>query len=892
MANIVERILRAGEGRRMKTLAQQVVRINELEPEMQRLNDEQLRAKTPEFKQRLENGETLEELLYEAFAAVREAARRSLGLRPFDVQLMGGIVLFEGDIAEMKTGEGKTLVATMPMYLRALAGGGAHLVTVNDYLAKRDAEWMGPVYRAMGLEVGVIQTMMDPPTRQQMYAADVTYGTNSEFGFDYLRDNMAMRLPHLVQRGHSYCIVDEVDSILIDEARTPLIISGAPETAADTYRQFARVVPRLREGEDYEVDEKQRTAAVTESGVAKVEKALNIENLYVASNGQLVNHLIQALRAEALYHKDVEYVVQNGEVLIVDEFTGRILEGRRYSEGLHQAIEAKEHVPIKEENQTLATITLQNYFRMYEVLAGMTGTAKTEEDEFQQIYGLKVVQIPTNVPMVRADKDDFVFKTTKEKHEAVVKDIVERYQKGQPVLVGTVSVEVSELLSRLLERQGIPHNVLNAKYHEKEAGIIQDAGQHQAITIATNMAGRGVDIKLDPEALAAGGLYVLGTERHESRRIDNQLRGRSGRQGDVGESRFYLAAEDELIRLFAGDRMYRILDRLGPADGEPIEARMLSNVVERAQKKVEELNFMRRKTVLKYDEVMNEQRRVIYDQRNRILAGEDFGEQVREMLADVVGGIVQEHIGGVEFSEEWDLDALLTGLRAVYDPAIKKRDIDIKSMSAADVEELAVEDALAQYDEREKLLGEKQMRDVERAVMLEVIDARWKEHLLDMDYLQEGIHLRALGQRDPLVEYKGEGFELFQDMLGGVKTATVTTLMKNRPEDLAVFTAIALEQPIQAFNYSSGDDLAYQTDFGAAVAVGGDGGGAPGIPGVTGPIAPAPQAGAGRQHFEEAQHAAGAGGVAVQQRVVEKKIGRNDPCWCGSGKKYKKCHGA
>jgi preprotein translocase subunit SecA len=725
-----------------------------------------------------------------------------------------------------------------------------------------------------------------------MYAADVTYGTNSEFGFDYLRDNMAMRRDHCVQRGHYYCIVDEVDSILIDEARTPLIISGAPETAADTYRQFARVAPRLKEGEDYEVDEKQRTVAVTESGVAKVEKALNIENLYAASNGQLVNHLIQALKAQSLYHKDVEYVVQNGEVLIVDEFTGRILEGRRYSEGLHQAIEAKEHVPIREENQTLATITLQNYFRMYEVLAGMTGTAKTEEEEFQQIYGLSVVQIPTNVPMIRDDKDDYVFKTKKEKYEAVVKDIIERYKKGQPVLVGTVSVEVSELLSRLLERQGVPHNVLNAKYHEKEAEIIKDAGRHGAITIATNMAGRGVDIKLDPEALAAGGLYVLGTERHESRRIDNQLRGRSGRQGDPGESRFYLSAEDDLIRLFAGDRMYRVLDRLGPGEGEPIEARMLSSVVERAQKKVEELNFLRRKNVLKYDEVMNEQRRVIYDQRNRILNGEDFGEQVREMLEDVISSAVAEQLAGVQYQEDWDVDGLLTNLRSLYDCRLKKKDIS-QAADADEVAEMAVEDALQLYDEREQLIGERQMRDVERAVMLEVIDGRWKDHLLDMDYLQEGIHLRALGQRDPLVEYKGEGYELFQDMLGGVKRQVVTALMKNRPEDLAFFTAVTLDQPVMAFNYSSGDDLAYQTSFGevAAAYAGVDGGGAAGIPGVTGgPVGGAmPAPGTGAQRFQEAQQA---GGVAVQQRVVEHKIGRNDPCWCGSGKKYKKCHGA
>jgi len=888
MANIVEKILRAGEGRRMKVLAEQVTHINQLEPDYQRLTDEEIIGKTAEFRGRLERGESLEDLMFEAFAAVREGAKRALGLRPFDVQLMGGIVLFEGDIAEMKTGEGKTLVATMPMYLRALPSNGAHLITVNDYLAKRDAEWMGPVYRAMGMEVGVIQAAMDPPTRQKMYAADITYGTNSEFGFDYLRDNMAMRRDHCVQRGHSFCIVDEVDSILVDEARTPLIISGAPETAADTYRQFARVVPRLKVGEDYEVDEKQRTVAVTESGVAKAEKALNIENLYAAQNGGLVNHFIQALRAEALFSKDVEYVVQNGEVLIVDEFTGRILEGRRYSEGLHQAIEAKEHVSIREENQTLATITLQNYFRLYEVLAGMTGTAKTEEDEFQQIYALHVVQIPTNVPMVRGDKEDYVFKTKQEKYQAVVHDIGERYQKGQPVLVGTVSVEVSELLSRLLERQGLPHNVLNAKQHEREAAVILDAGRHSAVTIATNMAGRGVDIKLDPEALEAGGLYVLGTERHESRRIDNQLRGRSGRQGDPGESRFYLSAEDDLIRLFAGDRMFKVLDRLGPAEGEPIEAKMLSNVVERSQKKVEVLNFLRRKNVLKYDEVMNEQRRVIYDQRNRILNGEDFGEQVREMLEDVVAAVVREGIAGEQYQEEWDVESLLVALRAYYDCKLKKRQIE-EAADALEVEEMAVSDALAIYDEREQLLGEKQMRDVERAVMLEVIDSRWKDHLLDMDYLQEGIHLRALGQRDPLTEYKSEGYDLFKDMMDGVKRQVVTAILKNRPEDLAFFTAVTLEQPVQAFNYSSGDDLAYQTSFNdVASAYVGDGG-APGVPGVTGGPVGAMAAPAGAQRFQEAQQA---GGASVQQRVVEQKIGRNDPCWCGSGKKFKKCHGA
>ena len=886
MIKIVDKLLRAGEGRRLKALQDQAARVSALEPDYADLSDDQLRAKTAEFRERHENGELLDDLLFEAFAVVREAARRALGMRPFDVQVMGGIVLHDGDIAEMKTGEGKTLVATMPMYLNGLAGHGAHLVTVNDYLAKRDAEWMGQVYRFLGLEVGVIQANMTPEERRAQYNADVTYGTNSEFGFDYLRDNMTMRREHMVQRGHTYCIVDEVDSILIDEARTPLIISGAPETAADTYRQFARVVPRLHGGEDYEVDEKQRTAAITESGVAKVERALDIDNLYKDSNGALVNHLIQALRAEALYHKDVEYVVQGGEVLIVDEFTGRILDGRRYSEGLHQAIEAKEKVPIREENQTLATITLQNYFRMYDVLAGMTGTAKTEEDEFRQIYGLEVVQVPTNAPMVRNDENDFIFTTAKEKYAAVVDDLVERYQKGQPVLVGTVSVEVSEMLSRLLDRHGVPHSVLNAKQHEREAEIIKDAGQKGVVTIATNMAGRGVDIKLGEGVVQAGGLYVLGTERHESRRIDNQLRGRSGRQGDPGETRFYLSAEDELIRLFAGDRMFRILSRLGPQEGQPLEAKMLSSVVEKAQVKVEELNFMRRKNVLKYDEVMNEQRRVVYDQRQRILMGEDFGEQVREMVSELAEGAVQTRLEDAHYSEEWDLDSLFVGLRQIYDPKIKKSDIDIDSATAEEVTDLAVDDALEQYDEHERLIGADQMRSVERAVMLQVIDSRWKDHLLDMDYLQEGIHLRALGQRDPLVEYKGEGFELFQDMMDSIKTSTVTTLLKNSAEDLAVFTAVTLEEPLVSLNYTSGDELITQTSFtGAAMAAGELG--APDEGGLA--DAPPPNVAAGGRRRGATTST---GAAPVQQRVVYDKVGRNDPCPCGSGKKYKKCHGA
>jgi preprotein translocase subunit SecA len=617
-----------------------------------------------------------------------------------------------------------------------------------------------------------------------------------------------------------------------------------------------------------------------------MEHALAVDNLYKDSNGALVNHLIQALRAEALYHKDVEYVVQNGEVLIVDEFTGRILEGRRYSEGLHQAIEAKERVPIREENQTLATITLQNYFRMYDVLAGMTGTAKTEENEFRQIYGLEVVQIPTNSPMIRLDENDFIFKTSKEKHASVVNDIVDRHEKGQPVLVGTVSVEVSEMLSRLLERRGVTHNVLNAKQHEREAEIIKDAGQRGAVTIATNMAGRGVDIKLGDGVREAGGLYVLGTERHESRRIDNQLRGRAGRQGDPGESRFYLSAEDELIRLFAGDRMYNILQRLGPEEGEALEHKMLNGVVEKAQVKVEELNFLRRKNVLKYDEVMNEQRRVVYDQRQRILMGEDFGDQVREMIEGHVESTVRVRLEDVQYAEDWDLDSLFIGLKQVYDPKFGKADVDVATANVDDIVAMAVDDALGQYEERERIIGTDQMRSVERAVMLQVIDSRWKDHLLDMDYLQDGIHLRALGQRNPLVEYKTEGFDLFQDMMDSIKTSTITTLMKNRPEDLALFTSVTLDEPLFRLNYSSGEDLITQTSFTGAARAAGD----LAAPEQFGDVPPPKLAAPGSR--AAAAHAAAGGGVAVQQRVAEEKVGRNDPCPCGSGKKYKKCHGA
>src|SRR4051812_4985922 len=655
--SVFHKILRAGEGRTLKRLEQRVIDVNALEPEYEALSDDQLAAKTIEFRERFDQGEDLDELLPETFAAVREASKRAIGLRPFDVQLIGGMVLHEGRIAEMKTGEGKTLVATLPLYLNAISGVNVHLVTVNDYLAKRDAEWMRPVYEALGVTVGVIGSNMpddwEQTNRRAAYRCDITYGTNSEFGFDYLRDNMAVELEQTVQRGHWYAIVDEVDSILIDEARTPLIISGQPEQAAETYYSFARVVRDLQLGDDYEVDEKFQQAAPTEEGVTKVERALRIENLYAPENGQLVNHLIQAIKAKELYKRDDEYVVVDGEVKIVDEFTGRIMEGRRWSEGLHQAVEAKENVKIQEENVTVATVTIQNYFRMYKKLSGMTGTALTEANEFHEIYGLEVVPIPTHRPMVRDDRNDQIYRTKEEKFSAVVDDIVERHAIGQPVLVGTISVEVSEHLSHLLERRGVPHEVLNAKNHEREALIIQNAGERGAVTIATNMAGRGVDIKLASGVPDLGGLYVLGTERHESRRIDNQLRGRSGRQGDPGESRFYLSAQDEVIRLFAGERIYKILDsRFGPPDGEPIEAKMLTSRIEGAQKKVEEFHFVNRKNVVKYDDVLNEQREQVYATRREILEGEDLHEMVVGWFEDVVEAAVDAHTGGAGFAED------------------------------------------------------------------------------------------------------------------------------------------------------------------------------------------------------------------------------------------------
>ncbi|HSO01010.1 MAG TPA: preprotein translocase subunit SecA, partial [Gaiellaceae bacterium] len=802
----MEKVLRLGEGRRLKRLAQQADYIASLEPDFQKLSDEELRATTAGLRERLANGESLDDLLFEAYAAVREARWRESQQRMFDVQMMGGIVLHEGDIAEMKTGEGKTFVASLALYLNALPDTGVHLVTVNDYLAKRDAEWNQPVFERLGMTVGAIQNMMPFAERKVAYAADVTYGTNSEFGFDYLRDNMAVSRDGLVQRSHAFAIVDEVDSILIDEARTPLIISGEPETAATTYYDFARIVkelegaPATRKGEkgedetelsgaDFLYDEKHKTVSPAQTTIDKVERALGIENLYDPRNVQLVNHLIQALKAQSLYNRDVDYVIQDGEVKIVDEFTGRIMEGRRWSEGLHQAVEAKEGVRIQEENQTLATITLQNYFRLYDKLAGMTGTAKTEEKEFVEIYNLHVVEIPTNVPVTRRDENDFIFKTKEAKFKAVMDDIQERHTKGQPVLVGTIAVEASEYLSELMTRRGIPHNVLNAKEHERESEIIKDAGQPGQVTIATNMAGRGVDIKLGEGVVDLGGLYVLATERHESRRIDNQLRGRSGRQGDPGETRFYLSAQDDLVRLFAGDRIHGIMERFKLPDDQPMEAGILSRQIENAQKKVEEQNFVARKNVLKYDDVMNTQRQVIYEQRRRVLDGDDLSEDVKSWVRDVVEANVI-NATEAEFNEDWDLEALVQRMQALYGTDITADELreEVELEREALIEEF-VEDALETYDEREQQYGPELMREIERYVILQVVDSRWRSHLDSMDYLRDGIHLRAMAQKDPLVEYRGEGHQMFEELGQTIREEVVLTLFHaqievNEPQQL------------------------------------------------------------------------------------------------------------
>jgi preprotein translocase subunit SecA len=877
-----ERVLRMGEGRRLKRLKEQAVYISTLEPDFEALSDDELRGKTAEFKQRFENGESLEDLLFEVYAAVREAFKRTIGVRLFDVQLMGGIVLHEGDIAEMKTGEGKTFVAVQPLYLNGLAGRGVHLVTVNDYLARRDAEWTRPVYELLGASVGYIQNLMPFAERKVAYDCDVTYGTNSEFGFDYLRDNMAVALDGCVQRSHAYAIVDEVDSILIDEARTPLIISGEPETAAATYYQFARVVKELTSapatrksakgedetelsGVDFLYDEKFKTVSPAQTAIEKVERALAIDNLYDPRNVHLVNHLVQALKAQSLYKRDVDYVVQEGEVKIVDEFTGRIMEGRRWSEGLHQAIEAKEGVRIREENVTLATITLQNYFRLYEKLAGMTGTAKTEEKEFAEIYGLHVVEIPTNVPVARLDQNDFIFKTIDAKFEAVIEDIVERHEKGQPVLVGTIAVETSEFLSEFLKRKGIEHNVLNAKEHEREGEIIKDAGQPGAVTIATNMAGRGVDIKLGEGVRELGGLYVLGTERHESRRIDNQLRGRSGRQGDPGETRFYLSGQDDLVRLFAGDRIHNIMARFKIPDDQAMESGILSKQIENAQKKVEEQNFVARKNVLKYDDVMNTQRMVIYEQRRRVLEGEDLSDQVREWIRETVeAGVAQ--FTDAEFAEDWDLEGLVANMQSLYGTDITAaeltEEVDVKSREALTEEFVA--DALETYEEREQGLGPELAREVERYVILQTVDQRWREHLEAMDYLREGVHLRAFAQKDPLVEYRAEGHTMFEELGGTIREEVVFTLFH---------VAVTIEEPALEPMQARDGDLRYEHEISAGADV---------------------IAAAGSAATAVAEPVAATSAIPTQHQAINehRDIGRNDPCWCGSGKKYKRCHGA
>jgi preprotein translocase subunit SecA len=887
---VIEKLGQIGEGRKKKQLGQLAELVTTFEPEIEDLSDAELMAKTPEFRSRLEGGEALDDVMPEAFACVREAARRTIGQRHFDVQIMGGIALHQGKIAEMRTGEGKTLTSTLAAYVNALAGGGVHIVTVNDYLAKRDSEWMGPIYRALGVSVGLIQSQMSPADRRPAYAADLTYGTNNEFGFDYLRDNMAMRPDDMVQRGHAYAIVDEVDSILIDEARTPLIISGMVADSAKWYQTFARIVPRLRRDTDYEVDEAKKTVAVTESGVAKVEEALGIDNLYEHVHTPLVHHLQNALRAKEHYHRDVEYIVTSGEVKIVDEFTGRVLEGRRYSEGLHQAIEAKEGVRIKEENQTLATITIQNYFKMYDKLAGMTGTAKTQLAEFQSVYELDVVEIPTNRQMIRIDEQDLIYKNEDVKWDAVVSDIVDRHEQGQPILVGTVSIEKSEKLSGLLNRRGVPHHVLNAKNHEKEAMIVAQAGRLGAVTVATNMAGRGVDIllggnpeylarqemaarewdndryllfEMDPEerneyeadyepilrkfkvqtdaehdeVVAKGGLFVLGTERHESRRIDNQLRGRSGRQGDPGASLFYLSLEDDLMRMFAGERVGSIMERFKWPDDEPITAKMVTRAVEGAQRQIEELNFERRKNVLKYDDVMNTQRQVIYAEREQLLSGEDFKDQALRMVEDVVRRTAQRLVPSEVFSEEWDLDLVLAGMTEVFPTTLTADDLE-EMVGSQELEERAVEDALSRYEEKERTLGSQTMRELERLVLLNITDTKWREHLYEMDYLQEGIHLRAYGQKDPLTEYRREAYAMFEELTESIQDDFVKYIYRVQ--------------------------LVRQDE----------------------PGRPRPQ----RVQETHGDRPEVNSGTAAQAR--SDKVPRNAPCPCGSGKKYKKCHGA
>ncbi|WP_181312338.1 preprotein translocase subunit SecA [Nocardioides campestrisoli] len=930
MPAIIDKLLRIGEGKIVRQLEGIAKAVNAIEDDFVAMTDDELRGMTVEFKERLANGETLDDLMPEAFATVREASRRVIGQRHYDVQIMGGAALHLGNIAEMKTGEGKTLVATLPAYLNALSGKGVHVVTVNDYLARYHAEWMGRIHHFLGLTTGVILPSMRPAERREAYLCDITYGTNNELGFDYLRDNMADSLEDCVQRGHNFAIVDEVDSILIDEARTPLIISGPTQDEVHWYGEFAKIAATMVRDVDYEVDEKKRTISVLEPGITKVEDHLGIDNLYDSVNTPLISFMNNSIKAKELFRNDKEYVVIDGEVLIVDEHTGRMLAGRRYNDGLHQAIEAKEGVTVREEYQTLATVTLQNYFRLYDTLSGMTGTAMTEASEFDKIYKLGVVPIRTNKPMSRVDQPDLVYRTEEAKFDAVVKDIEERHQKGQPVLVGTVSVEKSELLSRALRARGVPHSVLNAKVHDDEAKIVAMAGHRGAVTVATNMAGRGTDIMLGgsvefladqelrnkgleptgetaaeyeaawPETLERvkaqvaaeheevkklGGLYVIGTERHESRRIDNQLRGRSGRQGDPGESRFYLSLQDELMRLFKSDWVDRVLQVLKVPDDVPIENKRVTGAIASAQGQVEAQNFESRKNVLKYDDVMNRQREVIYGERRRVLEGADLEEQIRTFLDDVISGYV---VGATaEYAEDWDLEALGTALRQLYPMGVTLEQLEKEAGGRANLtRELLIEslrkDAQAAYDRREDEVGPEVMRELERRVVLSVIDRKWREHLYEMDYLREGIYLRAYSQRDPLVEYQREGFDMFSSMMDAIKEESVGFLFNLEVE---------VEEQGDDGEVDPSEILTVEEEEKPAIDMAAAAAHAPSVraKGLAKPAGP-------KRLTYSAPAEDGEVEVRAQEASAEKDafagVGRNADCPCGSGKKFKKCHGA
>jgi len=835
---VLKKIIGTKNDREIKRLTVIMKEVNELEPLMESLTDSELRAKTPYFKDKLAGGAELDDILVEAFAVVREVSKRTLEMRPFDAQVIGGIVLHEGRIAEMKTGEGKTLASTMPVYLNALTGRGVHVITVNDYLAKRDANWMGPIYEFLGLSVGVIVHGVDDTERRNAYNCDVTYGTNNEFGFDYLRDNMSFQLENYVQREFYYAIVDEVDSILIDEARTPLIISGPSEESTDKYYKVNQIIPRLKKEHDYTIDEKSRAVVLTEEGVAKSEKLLNVKNLYEPKNMEILHHVNQALKAHALFRKDIDYLVKDGQVVIVDEFTGRVMPGRRYSDGLHQALEAKEKVKIERENQTLASVTFQNYFRMYEKLSGMTGTADTEATEFKKIYNLDVVVIPTNMLMIRADHTDVIYKTEEEKVEAVIEEIKELHDQNRPVLVGTISIEKSELLSKYLSKRGIRHNILNAKNHEKEAEIIAQAGQPGSVTISTNMAGRGTDIKLGEGVADIGGLHILGTERHESRRIDNQLRGRSGRQGDNGSSRFYLSLEDDLLRIFGAERISSVMDRIGVEEGQPIEHNLISKAIESAQRRVEGQNFDIRKHLLEYDDVMNRQRQVIYEQRRNVLDGSNLWSTVDDMLEEIVEDMAYDYLDEKIRPDEWDIKGLSD---VIYKQFSLKWNLDDSNRDGTDREDIVktiVSDVRALLREKEERFGESLMEHIMKVIMLQTIDSNWKDHLLGMDHLKEGIGLRGYGQKDPVREYQKEGYDMFMEMVYRVKEDTL--------QKLCIVQIQSDEDVTQIQEKQKRDYVMSRGESGAT--------------------------------------------PATVKRKGE-KVGRNAPCPCGSGRKYKHCCG-